>query len=208
MDTGSGLVPGRAPTTFGNMRLPLLFIVLLGCGATDESTARESETTSGAEATSDTYGIANAARPFAGIVTAGQPSLDELARARNDGVRTVISLRSEAEDGQDGEQSTAAELGLRFERITMEGADGLTEENARRLAAILDEVSSEGTTLVHCGSSNRVGGLFALKAFYVDGTPLEDAVEIGRRAGLTRLEDAVREHLQSACAALTDDPRC
>ena len=48
---------------------------------------------------------------------------------------------------------------------------------------------------MHCASGNRVGGLFALKAFYVDGKTPEEALEIGRSAGMTRTEAVVRQEL-------------
>ena len=37
-----------------------------------------------------------------------------------------------------------------------------------------------------------VGGLFALKAHYVDGESPEKAIEIGKSAGMTRIEPQVR----------------
>jgi hypothetical protein len=47
-------------------------------------------------------------------------------------------------------------------------------------------------TLVHCGSSNRVGALLALRAAWLKGATLEAALAAGRSAGLTGLESAVR----------------
>ncbi|SVC09755.1 uncharacterized protein METZ01_LOCUS262609, partial [marine metagenome] len=47
----------------------------------------------------------------------------------------------------------------------------------------------------YCASGNRVGGLLALKAYWLDGVEPDDALEIGRQAGLTGLESAVQELL-------------
>ena len=35
---------------------------------------------------------------------------------------------------------------------------------------------------VHCASGNRVGGLFAVKAFHLDGMNVEESMEIGTQS--------------------------
>ena len=57
---------------------------------------------------------------------------------------------------------------------------------------IWDTLGDEPTVL-YCGSSNRVGALLALKAYWLDGADPEDALELGRAAGMTRLEGRVTE---------------
>jgi hypothetical protein len=56
--------------------------------------------------------------------------------------------------------------------------------------------SAPGGAAVYCGSSNRVGALIALKAFYVDGIPADEALELGKQHGLTRMEAATRRVLE------------
>ena len=131
------------------------------------------------------------------ILVGGQPTEEQIRELAALGYRTIVSTRTEGERGSWDEASLAGELGLRFVLIPMAGADGLTEENALRLAEVL-EGEDAYPMMVHCGSGNRVGALFALKAFYVDGVELEAAMEIGDEAGMTRLEPAVREHLVAA----------
>lgn len=128
-----------------------------------------------------------------GILAGGQPSLEQLEALRAAGYRSVLNLRTEGEEGPADEAAEA--LGLQFERLPIEGSAGLDEDNARRFAALLD--SMERPLVVHCGSGNRVGALFALKAYYVDGEDAESAIERGRRAGLTGLEEAVRRQLSA-----------
>lgn len=53
------------------------------------------------------------------------------------------------------------------------------------------EVAAAG---LHCASGNRAGALLALIAAS-DGMPAEDAVELGRRGGMTSMEAPVREVL-------------
>ena len=44
--------------------------------------------------------------------------------------------------------------------------------------------------------ANRVGALIALKAFFVDGIPADEALELGKQHGLTRMEAATRRVLE------------
>jgi protein tyrosine phosphatase (PTP) superfamily phosphohydrolase (DUF442 family) len=78
------------------------------------------------------------------------------------------------------------------------GAADLTAEKAQELAAALE---GDGPALVHCASSNRVGALLALRAFYVAGASPSDALETGRRAGLSGLEEDVKQRLAAPRAA-------
>jgi protein tyrosine phosphatase (PTP) superfamily phosphohydrolase (DUF442 family) len=49
--------------------------------------------------------------------------------------------------------------------------------------------------LVHCGSSNRVGAVFALRA-KMNGANDEDALAFGKSAGMTSLESTVKTRLE------------
>ncbi len=138
--------------------------------------------------------LPNARRPFEGIVSGGQPEPEQLATARDLGFKTVVNLRAAGEPGSRREEVEA--LGLVYLEIPIAGAEGLTAENALAFAAALEE--AERPALVHCGSGNRAGALFALKAFHADGKSAEEALAIGKAAGLTRLEGAVERHLRAA----------
>lgn len=138
-------------------------------------------------------GIKGAVLVEPGLVSSGQYDEAQFAKLPDLGYRTVIQLRPATEEGAGWEEEKAEDLGLRFVRIPVEGAQGLTEANARALEAALQD-RSRGT-LVACSSGNRVGGLFALKAYYCDGVPAEQALEAGRRAGLTKAEPDVRKLL-------------
>ena len=80
--------------------------------------------------------------------------------------------------------------------LPIRGAEGLTEDNARAFSTALE--AAERPLLVHCASGNRVGALFALKAFYVDGVDPDEAMAIGESTGLTRLSKALGQHLDEA----------
>jgi uncharacterized protein (TIGR01244 family) len=139
--------------------------------------------------------IPKARTPFPDVLTGGQPTEEQLARAARNGYRTVIDLLPLDEEGHLAEEGeTVRELGMDYVLIPIAGGTDVTTENAARLAESLqgDDVLP---AVVHCRSGNRVGALFALKAHELDGVPAEEALALGRRAGLTRLEPLVRERL-------------
>lgn len=173
------------------------FIVAAGCGgAREEAPLVRAETVPTVEAPAVEL-LPNAVSPEEGVLAGGQPSLEQLAALREAGYATVINLRTEAEGGT--ERGDVEALGMSYATLPISGAEGLSSENALAFAAIFD--AAERPVVVHCASGNRVGALFALKAFYADGASPEEALTIGLDAGMTRLEAPVREHLAAASAS-------
>jgi protein tyrosine phosphatase (PTP) superfamily phosphohydrolase (DUF442 family) len=129
----------------------------------------------------------------AGVLCSGQPTTDQFDQLASAGVERVICLRPGDEPGTGWEEGRAAAAGLEFVRLAVAGGDDLTEEKAKELAAMLQDGKP---TLVACGSSNRVGGLLALKAYFVDGKSKEEALQFGRECGMTRAEGAVRKAME------------
>jgi protein tyrosine phosphatase (PTP) superfamily phosphohydrolase (DUF442 family) len=161
----------------------------------DVSAATPTSTETSALAVATELGVRNVRAPQPGLITAGQPTEEQLEALTNAGVTRVISLRVAEERGAGWEEAHAAAATYEFDRLPIAGADALTRENVEALAELLQE-GGDGPTLLYCGSSNRVGALLALKAYWLDGASAEDAVSIGREAGMTRLEDAVREAME------------
>jgi uncharacterized protein (TIGR01244 family) len=127
-----------------------------------------------------------------GILVGGQPTQDQFIAAADNGIRTVINLRTEGEEGNT-DPDFVESLGVTYVVIPIGGAEALSEENSRRFATALEE--AEAPVMVHCGSGNRVGALFALKAYYVDGLSAEEALVIGQETGATRIEPMLRQKL-------------
>lgn len=138
--------------------------------------------------------IPNVCYPAPGLCTGGQPPAEQLRSAQAQGVRTVINLRPASEAVDFDEPALAAELGLRYIHLPISGAPDITVDNAKKLAAALQQ-AGDAPVLVHCASGNRVGALFALKARAVDGLAPEAALAFGKTAGLTGLEPVVRAQL-------------
>jgi uncharacterized protein (TIGR01244 family) len=136
--------------------------------------------------------LPNGKVPFAGVLVGGQPTPAQLETLAGLGYGTIVNLRSPQEKGQTDPAAVEA-LGMRYVSLPITGADSLSEQNANELAAILDEAN--GPVVVHCASGNRVGALFALEAYYVDGKTPDEALAIGKAAGVTRLEPVVKQKL-------------
>lgn len=139
--------------------------------------------------------VGNLAMPAPGLLTGGQPTEEQLAQLAKLGVTKVVCLRPATEAGTGWEEGKAAALGVQFVRLPITGADDLTPAAAEKLAAELAAANGQ-TTLVCCGSSNRVGALLAMKAFFVDKQSKEQALALGKSAGLQKLLPAVEAKLK------------
>ena len=130
----------------------------------------------------------NQVHPVEGVTTAGQPDEAGFKVFADNGYAAVIDLRTVGEDRGLEESAVVESLGMDYINLPI-GRDGITYANAKVLRDAI--ASYDEPVLVHCGSSNRVGALFALQAFSETGN-VEVALEAGRAAGLTRMEDTVR----------------
>lgn len=141
-------------------------------------------------------------RPFApGLYASGQPSPADLAGLVARGVRTVINLRAPGEPIGYDEGHEVERLGLRYVSMPVAGPEDVTPETTARFSEILEEAVHHGAVLVHCASANRVGALIALDQGLSRGSSLEDALSLGRAAGLTTLEPLVESLLSAGCDA-------
>jgi uncharacterized protein (TIGR01244 family) len=137
--------------------------------------------------------IPNECRPESDCLTGGQPSESQLAEVAEAGFRTVINLRGLGEPGTDVEPHILAKSGVKYIHIPISGPGEITREKAQLLSDALETAARP--VMVHCASGNRVGALYALKAFHLDGHSIDDALEAGRRWGMTRMEPMVRQLL-------------
>ena len=135
---------------------------------------------------------AQAVEPVDGITSAGQPGAEALQVFADSGYVAVIDLRGTDEKRGYDEPAVAEELGLEYVSLPIVGRDGISFENAAKLDKLL--AGYDEPVLVHCGSGNRVGALLALRESLA-GAEDEAALELGRSAGLTRLEGIVKERL-------------
>jgi len=129
--------------------------------------------------------------PVDGITAAGQPDEAALKVFAERGYTTVIDLRTAGEDRGMDEPAVVESLGMDYVSLPI-GRDSITYDSARKLDALIRD--ADGPVLVHCGSSNRVGALLALRKSLA-GADDDDALAYGKDGGLSSLEGRVKEVL-------------
>lgn len=140
----------------------------------------------------DELSAGNVAPLHVRFVASGQPDEAALRAIADAGFVAVVDLRSVNEDRGLDEQATINRLGMSYASLPISGAADITFDNATVLDLIL--ANYEGRVLVHCLSGNRVGALYALREKLL-GASFDDALAVGKAAGLTRLESVVKEQL-------------
>ena len=146
-------------------------------------------------ATMDPAAIPNYQLLRPGLAVAGLPSPAALLKLKEQGFKTVIDLRSEAE-GLAAEKASVEGQGLRYVSVPIT-AQSFSLADATKVKAVLEDPGS-GPVLMHCQSSNRVGGVIAVIEAK-NGKSLEQALDEGRKAGLRG--DAMVEAVKRVLAA-------
>jgi len=131
------------------------------------------------------------AAPYVG--TAGKLNGDGVAEAQRLGFQLIIDLRRPEEDGVLEEQARTAELGLAYINIPLAADETAWDQVSAVEAALADPANYP--VLLHCGSANRVGAVWALYRFK-QGVSAITALEEGLAIGLTSRESQVRELLK------------
>jgi uncharacterized protein (TIGR01244 family) len=116
-----------------------------------------------------------------GLATSGQPSADVLRGLAEQGFKTVINLRTDAEAGTAEEAEIIQSVGLRYVHVPVMPAT-LSLEDVATVADILDDPAA-GPVLLHCASANRVGAIWTLIQAQ-EGRPAVEAIAEGREIGL------------------------
>jgi len=115
---------------------------------------------------------------------AGQPDTAGLEVAKQNGVSVVVNIREPGEVRWD-EASAVESLGMSYFSVPVSGWRPYSAQAFDRIAEIV-EANSEKQILIHCGSSNRVGGWLAVQLVRREGMSVDEALAVARRAGLNR----------------------
>jgi protein tyrosine phosphatase (PTP) superfamily phosphohydrolase (DUF442 family) len=178
-----------------------LALPLAGCSSTD--TKPDPAPTSANEAADAPVrdapdSLPNEGQAWNGLVTGGQPSEADLQAARDRGFKVVVNARVPGETGSlENERAIVEGLGMTYYEIPLEkNPDALTAEQAGALARVIADHGSEGVFL-HCGSGNRASSLLAYYLATDGGLSADEALAIGKAAGITGWEKAMTQKLQS-----------
>jgi uncharacterized protein (TIGR01244 family) len=166
----------------------LIFFVVLAVS----SSAQDHDGQSIAFMKADQIGAGESIPPETRFLVSGQPDEAVLRALADAGFTTVVDLRLPREDRGLDERETVEQLGMVYAPLPISGASDITFENAGALDQLLAE--TDGPVLLHCGSGNRVGALFALREKLL-GASSDEALAVGKAAGLTRSESVVSERL-------------
>lgn len=140
------------------------------------------------------------------VCTAGQPSMEDLAKLKAQGIRSIINLRRHSEYNAEEEVAKARELGLRYISIPVDGNNIQDAQVEEFLKAAGDPENRP--MFIHCAAANRVGGFWMIRRVLVDKWPMDRAEEEARKIGLrsANVRDFAAGYIarQQAAAQLTE----
>jgi uncharacterized protein (TIGR01244 family) len=144
-------------------------------------------------------GIVNYSRVDASVGCGGRVSPEAMQALKGEGYVSVINLRQASEPGADVEAGRAAAqaAGLKYIHLPFNAAAPDVKVVDSFLAAVGDR--SNQPVFIHCGSANRVGGLWMIKRVLRDGWPVEKAQAEGEAIGLrdAKLTAFATEYIKS-----------
>ena len=114
------------------------------------------------------------------LAAAGQPTPETLRNLKQLGFKTVVSIRTPGEIELD-EGAIVREAGLRYVSVPISSGD-FSSADVDAVARVLDD-DAAAPVLLHCASSNRVGGVLAVIEAR-RGESIEDALSFGQHVGL------------------------
>jgi uncharacterized protein (TIGR01244 family) len=129
-------------------------------------------------------GIANYSRVDATVGCGGRVTPAAMKSLKGEGYVAVINLRQASEPEADIEAGRAAAqaAGLKYIHLPFNASAPDPKVVDAFLAAVGD--TSNQPVFIHCGSANRVGGLWMIKRALRDGWAIEKAQQEGEAIGL------------------------
>lgn len=112
----------------------------------------------------------------------GQPRIEQLAKLKADGIKTIINLRPTGEHRAAEEEAKAKELGLRYFNIPVVFADP-KDEQVDEFLKITDDADNR-PAFIHCAGAIRVGAFWMIRRVLRDGWTVEAAEEEAKKIGL------------------------
>jgi protein tyrosine phosphatase (PTP) superfamily phosphohydrolase (DUF442 family) len=137
-----------------------------------------------------TWGGVSNVTHFHDLWFSGQPDEEALREAKANGIQVVLNLRDPSELDWD-ERGAVEALGMTYYSVPVQGRGPFMRKSFSRIEALVKEHEGE-EILIHCSSSNRVGGWFATHLVEEHGMGIDDALAFGQWAGITRDSTAAR----------------
>ena len=130
-------------------------------------------------------GVRNYSRVDATVGCGGAVDPAAMAGLKKEGFVSIVNLREATEAGADVDAGRAAAVaaGLKYFHLPFNVAKPDTKVVDSFLAAVSDK--SNQPVFIHCGSANRVGGMWMIKRALQDKWPIEKARAEGEAIGLS-----------------------
>jgi uncharacterized protein (TIGR01244 family) len=132
----------------------------------------------------DMPGVRNYSRVDATVGCGGAVDPAAMAGLRKEGYVSVINLRLPTEEGANVEAGRAAAqaAGLKYIHLPFDASMPDSKVVDSFLAAVADR--NNQPAFIHCGSANRVGGMWMIKRALQDKWPLDRALAEAQAIGL------------------------
>jgi len=140
------------------------------------------------------YDMRNTAIPANNLTTGGQPSQSDLEKMAKNGVKVIVNLRTKGEFRKFDEKKVVESLGMKYVSIPIGDDKDFNINNVKLLDEALAGLTSPA--VVHCASSNRVGGLLALRENLIKNVSAQDSMVFGRKAGMRSTAKTVKKLLK------------
>jgi uncharacterized protein (TIGR01244 family) len=129
-------------------------------------------------------GIRNYSRVDATVGCGGAVDPSAMSGLKKEGFVSVINLRQSSEEGANVEASRAAAqaAGLKYIHLPFNVAAPDSKVVDSFLTAVADRANQP--VFIHCGSANRVGGMWMVKRALQDKWPIDKALAEGQAIGL------------------------
>ena len=130
-------------------------------------------------------GVRNYSRVDATVGCGGQVDPAAMKALKGEGYVSVVNLRLPSEEGAnvDASRAAAEAAGLKYIHLPFNAAQPDTKVVDSFLAAVADK--SNQPVFIHCGSANRVGGMWLIKRVLQDKWAMDRATKEAEAIGLT-----------------------
>lgn len=115
------------------------------------------------------------------LILAGQFAAEDIGKIKQAKIKRVINLRTDGEISWDYRAALKQE-GLTLIEIPFRSPDSLNDEVFDKIRKLLKK--DDQPTLLHCGSANRVGGVWLPFRVLDQGVDLETAIKEAEKVGL------------------------
>ena len=127
-------------------------------------------------------GIRNFTQVDATTACAGATSPEAITELKRRGFTSIINFRTESEDGATVEAGIQAALAADLKYFHMPFRTATKETTDEFLKVVSDPANQP--VFIHCGSANRVGGMWLIKRVKLDGWNVEAATAEAETIGL------------------------